>query len=250
MVLKKQLIGLRMSINRIFIIGDSFCDFHPNNKLDFEEKSDLHIKWNQWLTWEYPNIEVINDAFVSRDVQTILDNWIKLIPHLKEDDFLILCIPSYFRQRVPLAFKDWQRNEWSGGNITNRFVTHHSWYTTDSEKLYIGDEIVEKNVVDTHMQFFEMLNHSKSVSSNYKELIDSLYKITPSNKYLFSWDDLSPTSDYIDTKTILTNKMEMWTTLDDLYNETNGKYGYKGDLHWDYKTEKQFFKLIKKIIEK
>lgn len=239
-----------MNINRIFIIGDSFCDFHPHHRNDFDNEKYPHIKWNQWLTWEYPNIEIINDAFGSRDLQTIIDNWIKLLPQLKSDDFLILCIPSYFRQRVPLSVSDWQKKDWSGGTITNRFITHHSWYTTESEKIYLGEEIIEKDNLTHYISFFEALMASKSVSNNYVELIDSLHNITPCKKYLFSWDNLNPSSKHIDTKSILKEKMGMWTTLDMLYTQTDGKYGNKNDFHWDYRTEKRFFEIIKDIINK
>ena len=239
-----------MNINRIFIIGDSFCDFNPHQRNDFDNEKYPHIEWNQWLTWEYPNIEIINDAFGSRDLQTILDNWIKLLPQLTSTDFLILCIPSYFRQRVPLREADWLITDWSGGEIKNRFVTHHSWYTTDSQKIYVDTNFpIERDELDTYINFFETLNSCKSLSENYTEVINSLYDITPCKKYLFSWEELNPTSEYVDTKSILKEKIGMWTTQDDLYKETNGEHGFKSDFHWDYRTEKSFFEFIKNKIE-
>ena len=57
-------------INRIFIIGDSFCDgvFHPKQ----EPNSNIGIKeeeahWVNHVDWYYKDTEVINDAFGSRD---------------------------------------------------------------------------------------------------------------------------------------------------------------------------------------
>lgn len=238
-----------MNINRIFIIGDSFCHFLPTSKSFYQNSKNATIKWNQWLTWEYPNIEIVNDSYVSRDLQTIIDNWIKIIPQLNTKDFLILGIPSYFRQRVPLSMKDWQKNSWSKGKITNRFVTHHSWYTTESEKIYVGNSEITKDELNYYIGFFETLMASNSVAYNYIELIDSLYNITPCKKYLFSWDDLDPSSKYIDTKSILTKKLGMWTTESDLYNQSNGEYGIKDDFHWDYRTERRFFEFIKNKIE-
>ena len=53
-------------INRIFIIGDSFCDgvFHPKQ----EPNSNIGIKeeeahWVNHVDWYYKDTEVINDAF-------------------------------------------------------------------------------------------------------------------------------------------------------------------------------------------
>ena len=49
--------------------------------------------------------ETIIDAQPSRDANTILENWIKVIPHLKEDDFLVICFPTLTRTRLPFDKK-------------------------------------------------------------------------------------------------------------------------------------------------
>ena len=108
---------------------------------------------------------------------------------------------------------------------------------------------IERDELDTYINFFETLNSCKSLSENYTEVINSLYDITPCKKYLFSWEELNPTSEYVDTKSILKEKIGMWTTQDDLYKETNGEHGFKLDFHWDYRTEKSFFEFIKNKIE-
>lgn len=240
-----------MNINRIFIIGDSFCDahWHEYDDFDWKQTDTHHIKWNQWLQWEYPNVEIINDAFGSRDLQTIIDNWIKLLPILKPTDFLIICVPFYLRQRVPLRPDDYMIKEWSGGEIINRFVTHHSWYTTDSQKIYVdNDKSVEKSTLDEYVKFFEGLMMCSAPQENYSEVIDSLYQVTNSKKYIFSWDNLTPKPNCLEDKEDLTKKMGMWTTQDSLYQESNGNLGQKGDLHWDYRTEKRFFEHINKML--
>jgi hypothetical protein len=240
-----------MNTNRIFILGDSFCDTHwqDYNNFDWVDTDTHHIKWNQWLKWEYPSIEIINDAAGSRDLQTIIDNWIKFLPKLKSDDFLIICVPFYLRQRVPLRPDDYMIKDWSEGTVINRFVTHHSWYTSDSQKIYVDNNaIIEKKEMDHHIKFFENLMACHAPQENYTEVIESLYAITPSKKYLFSWDTPNPKPFCLDDKNDLTEKLGMWTTLANLYDETNGKLGHKGDFHWDYRTEKRFFEHIKNMI--
>ena len=111
-----------MNINRIFIIGDSFSDCVLfGNDTDFRKdgwkiKENVNwdivhpygneeIKYPDWLAWEYPNAEVVLDAIGSRDVQTILDHWLFLIPKLNSNDRLIITIPFYGRQRIPTQNK-------------------------------------------------------------------------------------------------------------------------------------------------
>ena len=36
-----------------------------------------------------------------------------------------------------------------------------------------------------------------------------------------------------------------WETLNDVYNQTNGEYGNKNDIHWSEKMDISFFEVIK-----
>ena len=89
----------------------------------------------------------------------------------------------------------------------------------------------------------------ESVEENYTEVIESLYKITPCKKYIFSWDDMKHKTDIIEYKKDITEKLG-WSTLDDLYKETNGEAGREYDFHWDYKFEKIFADYIKNKFKK
>lgn len=224
--------------NKIYVLGDSFC---VASSLSFLPLETEYYFWVKEFHKEFKDThELVLNSMPSRDVQTILDNWIKIIKHINKDDILIICVPFFFRIRVPLHSKDFIVDEYKDFKIINRFVTHHSWYIGDSQKLYIGDEIVEKKDLDNHIIFLEQLFfNNEGVEQNYNEVIESLYDLTKCNKYIFSWDDMKNKSDVIEYKADLDSKLS-WSTLNDLYNDTNGEFGKLGDYHWDYRFQEKF----------
>lgn len=243
-VFEKQSIGLRMSIkNKIFVLGDSFSHMgapSPNGM------GSPNIFWAKILHESFKDThELIVDSFPSRDVQTIIDNWIKILPSLTKDDILIIGIPYFIRFRVPLHKKDYMLVKWDSGFLVNRFVTHHSWYTTDSQVIYLDEQTsIPKNELDDKTEFFEkMFFNNESVEKNYNEVIESLYKLTPSNKYLFSWDNMKYQTDVIEYQHQIENKIG-WTTLHDLYVEIKDDPGRINDYHWDYRFEIKFGKYL------
>lgn len=226
-------------MNKIFIIGDSFCfsgHVHKGHEYFFanylkEEFKDTH--------------EVVVDAYPSRDVQTIMDNWIKIIPSLTEDDILIIGIPFFTRIRVPLAEKFYVTTEWSDGKLETRFVTHHSWYHADNQSLYINGNDVTKEELDEKIQFLEqMYFEHDGVEKNYNEVLQSLYKLSNCKKYMFSWDTMVNRIPEMEYKDDITNKIGPWTTIDDVYKETNGEHGIANDIHWDYRFQEKFSKYL------
>ena len=118
-------------IKRIFIIGDSFCDgvLHPKEtpetfKLGIPGIKEEEAHWVNHVDWYYKDAEVINDAFGSRDHQSMIDYWIKLFPILTENDRVIIGLPDTQRQRIPIQDeKDYRKLKWSGGVCNNMFLT-------------------------------------------------------------------------------------------------------------------------------
>jgi len=237
-------------INRIFIIGDSFCDgiLHPKSKnLPIE-----NMHWVNYVDYHYEDTEIINDALGSRDIQSIIDYWIKLLPLLTENDRLIIGFPYLSRQRIPIENeKNYRLIPWSGGVCRNMFLTRQWWtafnvfkttaahnYSDRTQKIWTEEKI------DDIIEFLEIMNSTTTVAINYKEVIESLHKITPCKSYLFSWFDYSlhniPKANQIEDKNDITNNIGIWTTNEMLYEETNGEKGNKNDFHWDYRTMKEF----------
>ena len=268
-----------MNINRIFIIGDSFSDtpldglkpsnkefigtifredgFRNKEKIDWDTvhpHGDNEIRYPEWIAWEYPNSEIILDAIGSRDVQTILDHWLFLIPKLKSDDRLIITIPFYGRQRIPTQNKEGiLKRKWSDGEIRTRFVSHHhDWFFTEAKNQLSDTQQSNMTRSEIHdkISWLESLNfHSEPLEEHYKEVIDTMVKLTPCQTIIWSWDDFKICSEHVLSKTKLTKILGQWKTHKDLYEETNGKCGVKNDFHWEGSTHKLFFNYCKKKFE-
>jgi len=236
--------GLRMK-NKLYISGDSFS--MPRNYVYPGPQSGDFYFWAEDFSDYYKDThDLILDSQGSRDVQTIIDHWIKMIPHLKSDDILIICIPCFFRIRVPLQENRYKTVKWDEGQLTNRFTTHHSWYKTSTNVIYLNNQPITKKELDKTTRFLEdMYLNNTSVEINYNEIIESLYNLTPcSKKYIFSWDNMKNQTSVIEYKNDITEKLG-WSTRADLYKETNGEAGADGDIHWDYRFEKIFADYLK-----
>lgn len=237
--------------NRIFIIGDSFCDgkLHPKHMM-------LHQKvlhWVNYVDYHFENTEIINNAMGSRDIQSILDYWIKLMPILTKEDRVIICVPNTVRPRIPIKLdKDCKKLEWSGGTIENLFVTpQHNYSHLNVYEHTVLKDILPQDEIPHFMKINEMVNAEETNEKHIKELIESLYKIAPCKTYMFSWvdynsgvrpyDERENTKPFcVDDRVDLTEKLGMWTTMDNLWHETNGKEGLEHDHHWDYRTMESF----------
>ena len=108
-------------MNKIVIIGDSFCRPYMKSKTRLNEKVCF---WVDELKSNLNNeFEIILDAQPSRDAKTILENWIKILPQLSENDFVIICFPSLNRTRLPFHKNSYEYLKSSDEkiNIINRF---------------------------------------------------------------------------------------------------------------------------------
>ena len=230
-------------INRIFIIGDSFCDGVLHDKSDNLHYKDMH--WVNYVDYHYEDTEVINDAFGSRDLQSMIDYWIKLFPILTKNDRVIIGFSDAQRQRIPIEDeKDYRKLEWSGGVCKNMFLTRQWWSAYQDFKTTSASDIHSENDMDKMLDFLEVMNQSKTTSQNYKEVIESLYKVAPCKTYLFTWQDYHqynlPKAYCVEDKADLIGKLGGWTTMHQLAEETDGEEGLENDQHWDYRTMESF----------
>lgn len=220
-------------IKRLFVIGDSFtvpCHYAKG-----------YVDGSLWVDILREGLNIDNemslvDGMANRDVQTIIDNWIKLIPHLKSDDLLIICLPFFQRTRLPLAEHQWikyiKNNEIK---IVNRFVGPQMVYHWDLE--FWGKEYNTKEWM-SRMKIQEIINSSNASILNSIEVIQSLVKLTPSKLFVFTWDEMQIKSDVILDKSYFESNIGKWHTLNDEWNESNGEYGYLHDFHWSFSYNK------------
>ena len=75
---------------RFMILGDSFA--MPSNDGSF---------YGRVLEERYKDIRIQWYGMPSRDVQTVLDTWIKLASQLKKEDDLVVVLPDFSRTRLP-----------------------------------------------------------------------------------------------------------------------------------------------------
>jgi hypothetical protein len=228
-------------MEKIFIIGDSFCTERLN------EKNDL-IFWVNELKKKLPNVEIMCDGDPSRDVQTIIDNWIKILPLLSDSDYVIICLPYFRRTRLPLSEKNYRvfKNDHKTF-YTNRFVGTSS-YNNENDDLEIWENNFNWKTFEKLLETQEMINSTNASIKNYIEIIESLIKISKGRKYIFSWDNMDIKSEYIDDKNTIKDKIGLWETYGDVYIETNGLNGYDRDFHWSDKMNLEFSKFIIKLI--
>ena len=230
-------------MKKIVIIGDSFCmkcieeiKIRPNEENCF---------WGDILKIELKDeFETIIDAQPSRDANTILENWIKVIPHLKEDDFLVICFPTLTRTRVPFNKSNYDILESSDKEIRilNRFYGTASYDNSYQHLEYWGNEYNWKHF-EENLKYQEMINGSVANELNFLELIESLSKLTKCGKYIFTWDEFGQMSNYIRNKDNVKEDVGLFETFNDVFLETNGECGLT-DFHWSFKMNKIFGKFI------
>jgi hypothetical protein len=225
-------------MSKLIVIGDSFV-------VPITYSTNYNINTDYWVNvltqYEmFKEKELYVDGRGGRDVQTIIDNWIKVLPILNEEDFLIIAIPFFKRTRIPVNKYDISLNKIG---IVNRFIGTSSWMKHESLSEFIDCELTVDNLIKK-METQELINSSEQSQENYVEIISSLKKITKSNIYLFSWTDINYNNNVIEDKKILESKIGKFETLNDLWVKTDGEYGVKYDSHWSYEYNRKFAKYL------
>ena len=218
---------MKNKIERLFVIGDSFaapCTYSKNwsNNSFWPEVIRNGLDINKYNT--------IVEGQANRDVQTIIDNWIKLIKHLRKTDLLIICLPFFQRTRIPIEKSNWGTNIYHEKiKIINRFCGPQMadiWNIEFWGKEYTSEEWIKKTEIQ------RIINSTDAAIYNNIEIIENLIELTPSKTFVFTWDTMKIKSDFIFDKIQFENEVGKWHTLNDEWYETNGYIGYKNDYHW------------------
>jgi len=215
---------------RLIIIGDSFAQGVNDGSF-----------YGDILQERFPWIEMISDGAPSRDAQTIIDHWIKIIPEIRPDDYLVIIIPIMERSRLPLAEKHQSPVTIGKTILVNRFIGTQSY---NNQEIEIFGDSFNLNYYNNILTPQVVINSSKASQNNLFEVVASLIKITPCKKYVFSWDVIDRTDTPFDDKKRLVGKMGGWITLNSEFVSTGGKRGFKDDLHWAFETHLLFSEFI------
>ncbi len=223
-------------MNKIYIIGDSFCnDFYWVNPPNNIEK----CFWVDDVKSKLKGYEVILSAQGSRDIQTILEIWIRIINDLDYNDIVIICLPYFRRTRLPLSEENYLVTKFNNKVLQTRFTGTPN-YNYEHDSLEFWGNVNDWKFYNEKLEYQEVINTTLAYQKTTIEVIESLYKLTKSKKYIFSWDNMDVKSNVIDDKDKLTSNIGFWETNQDDYYNSNGEFGMLGDLHWSHKMQKSF----------
>lgn len=230
-------------MNKLYIIGDSFtrpCDYSKGF-------IPFHHDWCRLLQSYNPHLELLVDGRPSRDVQTIIDIWIKTLPQLNDGDYLIICLPTFVRTRLPLTEKFWETSNLND-NIINRFIG------TSGYELYMWDLLddIDGSIESIRqLDYQSQINASKSSVVNQLEVIESLIKVSKSKTIVFSWDVVDYHFDWMLDKNVIEKGIGLpYETLHEVWVRTNGETGMHGDGHWSGEYNKLFSDWMNTIINR
>jgi len=220
-------------MSKLYIIGDSFtrpCDYSKGFVPFYDD-------WCRLLQSYNPHLELLVDGRPSRDVQTIIDIWIKLLPQINDGDYLIICLPTFVRTRLPLMERYWETSNLNS-NIINRFIG------TSGYELYMSDLLddIDGSIKSIRqLDYQSQINATKSSVVNQLEIIESLIKVSKSKTIVFSWDVVDYHFDWMLDKTTIEKGIGVpYETLHDVWIRTNGEKGMHGDGHWSGDYNKLF----------
>lgn len=220
---------------KVYVIGDSFCREHwikPRNN------QEPHF-WVYDLQKLIPDYEVFCDGEPSRDVQTIIDTWIRLLKYTSSDDTIIVCLPWFRRTRLPLIEKNYNKKNYGDFTLETRFVGTPS-FDNKRETLEFWEQQYDWRFFEDKLKYQEIINTTRANQNNTIEIVESLIQFSKIETYVFTWDIMDIKSKFIEDKEQITNQIGFWETHLDVYNETNGEHGQPGDFHWSHKMNDHF----------
>jgi len=223
---------------KILFIGDSWVTNLFNN---YVEGTKCPIR-SFWTNEGYSSY-FLGDP--SRDTQTVLDIWIKCIPHLTPDDLLVIFLPVFNRTRLPTNEK---QNVYTLDNVTkiNNYFQGTKSYNPMFTFLEMWGNQYDFNYFNDKLEIQELINGSNASILNYIEVIESLYKITPCKKIVHCWDYKKHHSDVIIYREEMTELVEMWETRGEIHRRTNCEQETEGDSHWSDDMNMNFTNFLKK----
>jgi hypothetical protein len=248
------------SDSKLWIIGDSFTATRHGDD-----------SWPILLNKSFVSDKIYVSSDGSRDIQTIIDIFLKNLHKIKENDFVILMLPTTVRFRLPLENQNID-NAYGGNNEDNYkslFIGNGRYTSFKQLEMMKNDshDIFEKykntkieyplSEIDPDLfhiaakkwnshsfsSILATINSSKASITNYNQILNSFKNYFPFKIELYSWiDELDET--IVQTKKIITNKCGLWHTDWEDFIETNGKSGNNGDSHWSKKMDKTFANMV------
>ena len=225
----------------LHVIGDSFagpCEYINGINIDTDY-------WVNILSQNMNNIKKNVNYAPSRDFQTVLDEWIKLLPYISGTDYLVIIFPTMVRSRLPLDSIDWLEYTYINDdkinyNRTSRFIGTKSFNPNAHTLEFWGKDYTYEHYLNK-LEYQQIINASEASKYSYLDIIDSLIKMTKCKVYMCTWDTFEYSELYkfeIEDKIKLEHNLKYWETFNDVYTKTNGNSGKKEDDHWSFQMNR------------
>jgi hypothetical protein len=242
---------------KLWIFGDSFATIRNGE-----------ASWQILLKNKFVGSDMIVSARGGRDIQTIVDIFLKSLHLINDDDLVIMILPTSSRVRYPL--KESVLNLESNGGMN---IEHLKEYISDGFIAYHANSIYHKNlksklifpfdVIDDMMledidenldnreryynlneikkilnkkqklsynQISTIINTSETVLKNYNNQFYSFSKAFKFKTIFFNWSD---DFEIFDKSVVISdNQIGKLQTQHELYIESDNQFGEYGDHHW------------------
>ncbi len=246
---------------KLWIIGDSFTGLIGETE-----------SWQFKLYNHFIGNNVYVSSRGSRDIQTVFDIFLQNLYKIQPNDFVILFFPTLSRFRLPLKtpyidveFSTPNDRDEIYGTPMNSMIGNSAYTSTMRDTPQLGEEDMyeklttlewplnyinvntfEPNPADESQNFAnisQMIGASRVFADNWNLILKSIKSYVPFELIYCSWTN-ELDSNIVDTKSVITNKCKMWHTLNNEFEESDGKSGNKNDVHWSLKMNEAFFKNI------
>jgi len=224
-------------MSKLWIIGDSFTDLARCGT-----KS-----WTILVSEKFKGQKHYISGRCSRDFQTIIDIFLKNLKEIEKDDFVILTIPFIGRTRLPIQnpVYDVISSNFIGLKGRIDYFIGTSSYTKESEHYKLESPLTyaEREDMEEKTKLWSIVNASEASKKNYIEILQSFKEYFPFKIFIWSWNN-DIKADFITNKKQIKEEIGFWHTYGDLYEETNGREGFAGDVHFSPKMHKAFAEYV------
>jgi hypothetical protein len=243
-----------MKDNTLWIFGDSFADedfwgsnswpqlliksFYSKNKhispkktkifCDDRRDNPLYVRYSQ------PSI----------DVHTIIETFLANLYQIKENDFVVIVLPTISRVRIPIIdfFPPKTQTNKRIDDRYNRFLfegeSHLDYQRKETRDLIESPiNLMDYNEYLKIIEGMLLFNSSDAELDSINKVLYSLKKSFNFGIYLMSWED-ELDSTIVDTRDVLTEKIGFWETLANLYERGDDvPENYKNNFHWSERMD-------------
>ena len=258
---------------RLWIFGDSFANIRNGDS-----------SWQILLKNKFVGNDVIVSARGGRDIQTVIDIFLRCLHLIKDDDLVIVMLPTLARVRYPIKNEILKIDlgeelniDGLSDSIADGFTAYHAhsiYHKNIKKELMFPLDVMDDSMIEdlseneknrepyygefeiknflnkkNKLSYDEMgifINTSNIMLHNYNKQFYSFLKTFKFKINFFSWStDFEMFDDNVVTTIPKIEKnIGEFQTLHQLYIQTNGENGVYGDHHWSELGDKKFSEYI------